>query len=105
MKHLKRWICLFSLLLLLTLAACGNTGEQGAVVTPTVSPTVGVEETFSPSQQPSGEPKASEAPAETQQPAAAQGISLEEAAACVWLLGALAMAVSMRADRAKITNK
>ena len=52
MKHLKRWICLFSLLLLLTLAACGNTGEQGAVVTPTVSPTVGVEETFSPSQQP-----------------------------------------------------
>ena len=30
--------------------------------------------------------------AETQQPAAAQGISLEEAAACVWLLGALAMA-------------
>ena len=72
MKHLKRWICLFSLLLLLTLAACGNTGEQGAVVTPTVSPTVGVEETFSPSQQPSGEPKASEAPVATQQPTQSQ---------------------------------
>ena len=28
MKHLKRWMCLFSLLLLLTLAACGNTGEH-----------------------------------------------------------------------------
>lgn len=72
MKHMKRWICLFSLLLLLTLAACGNTGEQGAVVTPSVSPTVGVEETLSPSQQPSGEPKASEAPAATQQPAQSQ---------------------------------
>ena len=72
MKHLKRWMCLFSLLLLLTLAACGNTGEQGAVVTPTVSPTVGVEESLAPSGQPSGEPQASEAPAETQQPAQRQ---------------------------------
>lgn len=69
MKHLKRWMCLVSLLLLLTLAACGKTGEQGAVVTPTVSPTVGVEESLAPSEQPSGEPQASEAPAASQPPA------------------------------------
>ena len=81
MKHLKRWMCLFSLLLLLTLAACGNTGKQGAVVTPTVSPTVGVEETLSPSEQPSGEPQASEAPAATQQPAQSQDRGESSAAA------------------------
>lgn len=81
MKHLKRWICLFSLLLLLTLAACGNTGEQGAVVTPTVSSTVGVEESLAPSEQPSGEPQASEAPAETQQPAQSQDRGESSAAA------------------------
>ena len=81
MKHLKRWMCLFSLLLLLTLAACGNTGEQGAVVTPTVSPTVGVEESLAPSDQPSGESQASEAPAETQQPAQSQDRGESSAAA------------------------
>lgn len=81
MKHLKRWMCLFSLLLLLTLVACGNTGEQGAVVTPTVSPTVGVEESLAPSEQPSGEPQASEAPAETQQPAQSQDRGESSAAA------------------------
>ena len=43
-------------------------------------------------QEPVQEQSGGRTQAETQQPAAAQGISLEEAAACVWLLGALAMA-------------
>lgn len=73
MKHLRRWMCLFALLVLLTLTACQPSGEQAAVATPTVSPTVGVEETLAPSGQPSQTPQASEAPVETQQPTQSQG--------------------------------
>lgn len=73
MKHLRRWMGLFALLLLLTLAACRPNGEQAAVTSPTVSPTVGVEETLAPSGQPSQTPQASELPSETQSPAQDQG--------------------------------
>ena len=61
MKQMKRWLCLFSVLVLLTLSACHSTGAEVSQQV-SVPPTVGVEgsaqpsQTPAPSQEPSAQP-------------------------------------------------